>query len=167
METKIFTYSKVNQKKIAFRFLVLAVLGASLALYTWMWSNTLNLTILIGGIFLSILGIGAFIKLIFAPTKENQLALKISKDGIVATTSPVARGAGLIEWCDIEDLRLATGMLEVKTKNPGKYAERMNNFFIKDTFLKSLKGTIRISLVETNVDSDELRQVLSEYSHNS
>ena len=165
MQTKTFIYSKSNQRNIAFLFLGLGAIGAALALYMWLWADPILLSVLVGGIFLAILGIIIFLKLMFAPKKENETAITISKEGITATTTPVAKAAGLIEWNDIANINLLTKSLEVTLINPEKYAARMKNFFVRDTFMKSLKGTVRISFMETNASYNEIAEILKKYTN--
>lgn len=165
MQTKTFTYSEDKQKKIGLLFLVLGVVGAVLALYMWLWANPVNLMVLVGGIFMALLGLGIFLKTMLAPNKENQPAITISDEGITASTTPVVYAAGLIEWEDIEKINLLTKSMEVKLKKPDKYAVRMKNFFVRDTFLKSLKGTFRISYMETNASYNEMAEILKQYNN--
>lgn len=164
MQTKTFTYSEGNQRNMGVKFLLLAVLGAGLALYMWLWADPVNLIVLIGGVFMALLGLIVFLKLLLVPNKENETALTISDEGITATTTPVAKAAGLIEWIDVIDIQLYERMLEIQVKDPEKYAARMKNFFVKDTFLKALKGTIKISVVETNASYEELKTLLQQYA---
>lgn len=162
--TKTFTYNKRNQRRIAFPFLVLSIAGAAIALYMWLWAAPLLLTVLTGGIFLFALGLIIFIKLMAAPKKENETALGISAEGVVGTTSPVARAAGLIEWDDIEHIRVYTRMLKIGLRNPQKYAGRMSRFFVRDTFLKALKGCIQIPFAETKATAAELLDILEAHT---
>lgn len=162
--TKTFTYNNRNQRRIAFLFLVLSIAGAAIALYMWLWADPVLLTVLTGGLFLFSLGVILFIKLMAAPKKENETALGISDEGVVGTTSPVARAAGLIEWDDIEQIRLYTRMLEIGLRNPQKYAGRMSSFFVRDTFLKALKGCVRIPFAETNATAAELLDILESHT---
>lgn len=164
MQTKTFTYNKSNQRMIALLFLGLGLLGTALALYMWLCADPILLTVFVGGILLAILGIIVFIKLMLAPKKENEIVIAISKEGITAHTTPVAKAAGLIQWEDIESINLLTKSIEVKLKNPEKYAARMKNFFVRDTFLKPLKGTVKISYMETHATYDELREILAEHT---
>lgn len=165
MQTKTFIYSKSNQRNIAFLFLGLGVLGAALALYMWLWANPILLKVLVGGAFLAVLGIIVFFKLMFAPKKESETAITVSDKGITATTTPVAKAAGLVEWADIEDIQLYTKLIELKLTNPEKYAARMKIFFVRDTFMKSLKGTVRISFMETNASYNEIAEILKQYTN--
>lgn len=161
---KTFSYSKGKQKQIALQFLGLGALGAAMALYMWLWADPIILTVLVGGVFLAVLGLVAFFKLQFAPKKEHETAIQISDEGIRASNAPVAKAAGLIAWADVENIYLSTKLIDVKLKNPEKYAARMKSFFVRDTFLKSLKGTVRISHMETNATYDELTEILTEYA---
>ncbi len=161
---KTFTYNKPNQRKIAFLFLVLAIAGAALALYMWLWADRLLLTVLTGGVFLFVLGTIIFIKLIVAPKKEDEPSLTISGEGIIGITAPVARAAGLIEWDDIEHIRVYTRMLEIGLRNPQKYAGRMSCFFVRDTFLKASKGCIRVPFAQTNATAAELLDILESHT---
>ncbi|WP_433903495.1 STM3941 family protein [Sphingobacterium puteale] len=163
MQAKIFTYSKVNQRKIALLFLASGILGAVVSMYLCLWADSILLAVLVCGIFLTVLGIVAFLKLILAPKKENEAAIIIASEGITARTTPVAKAAGLIEWEDVESIKLYSRLLAMKIKNPKKYAARMTIFFVRDTFLKSWQGTIRISFVETNATYEELIDILSKY----
>ncbi|MCK0124510.1 hypothetical protein MWU76_08860 [Gelidibacter sp. F2691] len=164
MQTKTFTYSKNDQKKGALFFLGLSILGALLALYMWLWADPINLSVLVGGVFLTFLGLFFFLKLMIHPKKENEPALIISDAGIRATTSPVAKSTGLLEWRDVEYIQLFTRTLMVKVSRPEKYAARIKNFFVRDTFLKSLKGTVEISFAATNATHSELRKYLEPYA---
>lgn len=164
MQITTFTYSKGNQRKTAMLFLGLSIIGALLALYMWLWADPVILMVLVGGTFMALLGLVVFLKLLYAPGKENEVAMNISEQGITASTAPVAKAAGLIEWHDVEDINLFTKELGLRLKNPDKYAGRMKNFFVRDTFLKSLKGTVRIPFTETNASSDELKALLLKYA---
>ncbi len=163
MQTKSFIYSKGKQTNIALLFLMLAIVGAGVAFYMWFWADPLNLSVLVGGVFLSLLGLIVFLKLILAPSKENETAITISDKGITAGTTPVAKAAGLIEWTDITHIQLYQHLLEIQVKDPEKYAARMKRFFVRDTFLKSLNGTIKISIKETNASYDEVKKLLQQY----
>lgn len=163
MQTKTFNYSKGNQKNTGVKFLLLAVLGAGLALYMWLWADPVNITILVGGVFLTFMGLVVFLKLTLAPRKENETAITISDQGIIASTTPIAKAAGRIEWPDVARVQLYDRLLEIQVKDSEKYAARMTNFFVKDTFLKALKGTIKISFVETNATYEELKVLLQQY----
>lgn len=160
MQPEIITYSKRSRRNMAFLFLLMAIAGAALALYMWRWADPVLVPVLVGGIFLGVFGIALFIKLIAAPRQENAVAITISREGIAGVTTPVARAAGLIEWDDIEQIRVYTRMLEISLKDPAKYAGRMTSFFVKDAFLKTLKGRIRIPIAETNATAAELLDVL-------
>ncbi|SEK40427.1 hypothetical protein SAMN05661044_00162 [Olivibacter domesticus] len=164
MRKKTFSYSKSKQKQMALQFLGLGALGAVMALYMWLWADPIILAVLVGGIFLAVLGIVVFFKLQFAPKKEHETAIHISDEGIRANTSPIAKAASLIAWEDVENIYFSTKLIDVKLKNPEKYAARMKSFFVRDTFLKSLKGTVRISYIETNATYDELTATLTEYA---
>lgn len=164
MQTKTFTYSKNDQKKGALFFLGLGILGAMLALYMWLWADPVNLSVLVGGVFLTFLGLFFFLKLIIHPKKENETAVVISDAGIRATTSPVAKSTGLLEWRDVEYIQLFARTLMVKVSRPEKYAARIKNFLVRDTFLKSLNGTVEISFVGTNATHNELRKYLEPYA---
>lgn len=164
MKTKIFLYSKNNQQKIALLFLGLAVAGAAMALYMWLWTDRIRIKTMVGGIFLTILGLVFFLKWAFAPKRENETAVVISDEGITANTTPIAKGAGLIEWADIEAIQLYTRLLEIRVSNPDKYAGRMKSFFVRDTFLKAVKGTVKISLTETNATYNEVLDILEPYA---
>lgn len=164
MQTITFTYNKTNQLRIAFLLLAIGLLGAVVALYMWLWAKTIIINILVGGIVLALLCVGFFLKLILAPKKEGDPAITISADGIMGDTTPVAKAAGLINWNDIDGISVFKHEIEIKVKDPEKYAARMKNFFVRDTFLKSLKGTVKISTMETNATYSELMEVLSEYT---
>ncbi|MBX3253592.1 MAG: hypothetical protein KF862_05575 [Chitinophagaceae bacterium] len=166
MQAKTFIYNKRNQQKLAFLFLGLGILGAVLALYMWLWANPVLLSVLVGGVLMALLGIFVFLKLIFAPGKENETAITITNEGITADTTPVAKAARLIEWSDVGSIQLYTQLLELKIREPEKYAARMKSFFVRDAFLKSLKGTVRISLAETNATYNEMKEILSRYGQN-
>lgn len=163
MQTKTFTYNKGKQKNTGVKFLMLAILGAGLAIYMWLWADPINIIVLVGGVFLTLLGLVVFLKLTLAPRKENEIAISVSDQGITASTTPVAKAAGLIEWADITHVQLYERLLEIQVKDPEKYAARMTNFFVKDTFLKALKGTIKISVMETNATYEELKALLQQY----
>ncbi|HLT87900.1 MAG TPA: STM3941 family protein [Sphingobacterium sp.] len=160
---KTFTYSKGKQKDISLLFLGLGILGAAFALYTWFWADPINLMVLVGGAFLAMLGLVVFLKRVLTPTKENETAISISEKGITAITTPVAKAAGLIEWADITHIQLYERMLEIQLKAPEKYAARMRSFFVRDAFLNTLKGTIKISFLETNASYEELKVLLRKY----
>lgn len=163
MQTKTFTYSARNQRNTGLKFLILAVVGAGLAVYMWLWADPINLTVLVGGVFLCIMGLAASIKLMLAPNKENQTAIAISDKGLIANTTPVAKAAGLIEWIDIVHIQFSENLFIIKVKEPEKYATKMKSFFVRDTFVKTLRGSIKVSTAETNVSNTELQALLQQY----
>ena len=160
MAQTTFTYSKTKEKKQGLIFLAVAIIGAVLALYMWLYANPILLQVLVGGVFLFLIGIAFFLKPIFAPQSENKVAITISEMGITATTTPIVKAAGLILWEDIEEIMLSASNIELTLKHPDKYAKRMHNFFVRDSFLKSLKGRILISYLETNASYPVLKNLL-------
>lgn len=164
MQTKTFTYSTGNQRNIGLKFLILAVVGAGLAVYMWLWADPINLTVLVGGVFLCLIGLVISIKLLLTSNKENQTAIAISDKGIIASTTPVAKAAGFIEWTDIVHIQLSEYLFVIKLKKPEKYATKMKSFFIRDTFLKTLQGSIKVSTAETNASNTELQALLQQYA---
>lgn len=163
MDTKVFTYHKRSQKNIGLLFLGVGFLGMLLILYVWLWADSVSLRILVGGVFLAFLGIIGFLKLVLIPKKENEMAIVISDSGIKSTTTPIAKAAEWIEWTDVEYVQVYNHILEIKIKQPEKYAIRMKNFFVRDTFLKGLNGIVKVSLVETNATRNELLKILELY----
>ncbi|MVZ67684.1 hypothetical protein GQF61_17735 [Sphingobacterium sp. DK4209] len=119
-------------------------------------------------VFITLLGIGAFLKLSIAPKKATDIAIAINRQGITGNTTPIARAAGLIEWKDIVDYQIEQGRLLVVLVDPQKYADRMKNFFVRDTFMKGQKGIITISFAETDSTYEEIAKYMIHYvDHNS
>lgn len=167
MEQLIFVYNRSKLIKIAWRLLGLGTVGAGIALYMWLLADPVNLLALVGGVFLALLGIFVFIKIMFVGVKKDEKALFMSMAGIQATTTPVAKAAGLIVWDDIESIAITPQFLDIKVKDVSKYAERMNSFFVRDTFLKMLKGSIRISIMEVDATYNDLFEGLQTYTRNT
>lgn len=163
METVRLCYSENKQKKLAYLFLGMAIIGAACAVYMWFYANPVLLSVLVGGVVLSVLGLAMFIRLEFTPKRDGEIAIQFSPDGITAQTTPVAKAAGLIEWQDIVDIRIYERELAVLVRDPRKYAGRMKNFFVKDTFLKANKGQIRISIIEVDTTAADIGRVVDDY----
>lgn len=164
MNSKTFKYSKKKQKNFAWLFLGISIVGLLTALYMWKWANPVNIKVLVTGVFLVILGLGVFLKYRLAPKKEDEIAITISDEGITALTTPVAKAAGLIEWTDMEDILIYNNILKIAVSRPDKYAARMKNIFVRDTFRKTLQGAIPISRMETTATENELLQALKPHA---
>ena len=160
MQIVRFTYSASKQQKTAQLFLLLAFISIAVALYMWLLADLIILSVLVAAVLLAVLGLAVFLRLQFGPSKQSLIALCISDNGIEASTTPVAKAAGLILWADMEDVLLSPTVIDIKMKDPQKYADRMGNFFVRDSFLKSLNGWISIPYTQTDATYTELKLIL-------
>jgi len=163
MENVSFRYSESGQKRVALYFLSLAIIGALAAYYMAFWSELIFLGVVVGGVFLAIIGMILFVKLYFFPKNNKRTALEVSEIGIRAFTTPVAKAVDWMIWEDVEDIRFARNMMHVALKDPEKYASRIKNFFVRDTFRKSMNGTVGVSLSEVDTTVEEIRQLVERY----
>ncbi|SDD27262.1 STM3941 family protein [Niabella drilacis] len=159
-----FYYSKKKQTRLAVLFLLIALLGTAIAVYYFFFANHIVSAVTYGGIVLAILSLLIFFRLLTAPEAENEVAISINEKGIAGFTTPVIKSAGLIDWHDIASINVYDGMLEMAVHNPGKYAARMKNFFVRDSFLKTLKGTLKVSLVEVSAAKEEIMNAIEKYT---
>ena len=157
-------YSQSKQRQIGWFFLLLAFLGITVAAYQWFFADPIFLAIVVGGAVLGIIGTIMFLKLLIAPRRNDEIAIRIGDSGILATTSPIAKGVGLIEWRDVIDIQILKRELIIWVSDPKKYAARIKNFFVRDTYLKTNKGVIRISFVEVDVTHEQLSDWVSQFS---
>ena len=95
--------------------------------------------------------------------KSDEIALSIGANGITGNTTPIAKAAGLIEWNDIVNIYNEGKYVDLEIRDPQKYADRMKNFFVRDTFMKTMKGFIRISIAEIDVTNQEIDQTIRKY----
>ncbi|WFB62346.1 hypothetical protein PZ892_11740 [Sphingobacterium sp. WM] len=163
METTNFKYSQKKLNKMAFYFLIIGVLGAGFVYYSWFIKTEGLVFGRYSSIFLALLGFGAFIYMKLFGKKPDEIALSIGTYGITSNTTPVAKAAELIEWNDIVNIYNEGKFIDIEIRDPQKYAERMKNFFVKDTFMKTMKGFIRISIAEVEVTNQEIDQAISKY----
>ncbi|MGJ1203482.1 STM3941 family protein [Sphingobacterium lactis] len=163
MESFEFKYGKGQQQKIALFFLVIGIVGLVFIYYVYFVDTRALIMWKVTSVFLALLGFGAFLKLILAPKDPNEVALRIDAQGITGKTTPVAKAAGLIDWEDITHIDHSGNMMFVQVINPEKYAQRMKNFFVKDTFMKTNKGYINFSLMELNATEAEIHSAITKF----
>ena len=166
MNTINFKYSEKKRGSMAMKFLLIGIAGIVATYYIWFLADREFLMGKVASIFLALLGIGSFIYMKFTGNKSEVTALSIGPDGIKGDTTPIAKAAGLIEWTDITNLHFLGNQLDIEVQNPQKFADRMSNFFVRDTYLKTMKGIIRISLSEIDYTEKELADALSKYAQN-
>lgn len=164
MDQVAFNFSPSKQRQIGWFFLFLAILGITVAAYQWFFADPSYLMVVVGGVVLGVIGIIMFVKLLVAPRRNDEMAIRIDNKGILATTSPIAKGAGLIAWRDITDIQIHKRELVIWVSDPKMYAARIKNFFVRDTFLKTNKGVIRVSFIEVDVTPEQLSEWISQYS---
>ncbi|WP_156306663.1 STM3941 family protein [Sphingobacterium endophyticum] len=163
METKNFFYGKEKMNALAIKFLLLGIAGLIGIYYIWFVEERIYLIGRVVVVFLALLGIGAFIYLKLFGKKPNEIALSISPQGIKSNTTPVLNAADLIEWTDITNVFYVGNTIDIEVIDPNKYADRMKNFFVRDTYMKAMKGIFRISLNEVNAPEKELAETLNPY----
>ncbi|MVZ60466.1 STM3941 family protein [Sphingobacterium humi] len=161
-ELKI-TYSHKKQQQLANIFLILLILGLGFIYYAYFIKTTGLLMGRVSSIFVAVIGLVGFLKMKIAPKKSDEIAIRIDANGIEGKTSMIAKAAGRIDWHDIGDFYVDPKNLTLELKNPQKYADRMQNFFVRDTFLKGKKGVLDIPLGETEPNIDEIHSILSHY----
>ncbi|WKK60292.1 MULTISPECIES: STM3941 family protein [unclassified Sphingobacterium] len=167
MNEVIIPYSVKKQKNMALLFLLIGIAGLAIGYYVFIL-NTAGYTMgKVASVFLILLGFGVFLKLFLAPKKATDAAISFSKSGIQGNTTPVAKAAGLIEWSDIADYQIDERYIHVAIKDPEKYAQRMKNFFVRDTFMKGQKGALAISIAEVDATNDEIARYFYQYFNDS
>lgn len=163
METTNFNYSEEKLKKIAFYFLIIGLVGVGFVYYSWFIKTEGLVFGRYSSIFIALLGFGAFIYMKLFGKKSDEIALSIGANGITGNTTPTAKAAGLIEWNDIVNIYNEGKYVDLEIRDPQKYADRMKNFFVRDTFMKTMKGFIRISIAEIDVTNQEIDQTIRKY----
>lgn len=160
MDTIEIKYGKGGQNKMANMFLLLGVLGIAMVIFIWFIETRVWLVGRVVSIFVSLLGIGGWLKLKLAPKNPDETAIRISTEGIEAQTTPIAKAAGFIHSEDIADIFLNKNYMEIQVSDPDKYAARMKNFFVRDAFIKAKNGIIPISIAEVDVTEEEMRSYI-------
>ncbi len=165
MELTNFKYSQKKLNNMAMIFLLLGIAGLGFAYYKW-FVDTNSYAVSMGkygSIFIALLGFGAFTYMKLFGKKSDEIALSIGTNGITSNTTPVAKAAELIEWDDLLDINFNGNFLDIYVKDPQKYADRMKSFFVRDTYLKAMKGVIRISIAEVDGSPEEMSKAISKY----
>ncbi|MBV2225407.1 MULTISPECIES: STM3941 family protein [Sphingobacterium] len=165
MELTNFKYNQKKLNNMAMIFLLLGIAGLGFAYYKWFVDTSSYVVSMgkYGSIFIAILGFGAFTYMKLFGKKADEIALSIGTNGITSNTTPIAKAAELIEWDDLVDINFHGNYLDIHVKDPKKYADRMNNFFVRDTYLKGMKGVIRISIAEVDGSPEEMSAAIGKY----
>ena len=163
MNESVFYYSKSSTKKAVLWFLLIGLFGLAFAYWQFFVpSDKIYLIRRVGSIFLSLVGLGGFLYLMFKPVKEHEPALIISEKGISGNTSAPAKAAGLVEWDDIEDIGIGAQGMTVFLKNPEKYRARMNTFMAKEGF-KTAQQALIYSLMGVGASRQDIESALGKY----
>ena len=165
MELTNFKYNQKKLNKMATIFLLLGIAGLGFAYYKWFVDTSSYVVSMgkYGSIFIALLGFGAFTYMKLFGKKGDEIALSIGTNGITSNTTPIANAAELIEWRDLVDVNFNGNYLDIHVKDPQKYADRMKSFFVRDTYLKGMKGVIRISIAEVDGSPEEISRAIAKY----
>jgi|GEM_PF-241708 len=166
MEELIIEFNTKKQLKILVLGVFLSLASLAFVYHIVFISDRIKIFYLAMFLLLFIVSLVMVFKHLQVILSKDKTALILNRNGIICNTTPNGKKLGLVEWKDIDDMKMLnvynSSFITLITNNKDKYLEKLKTAAEKKMLLEQ-NAVLNISSDSINLSFEELKQILTEY----